>query len=179
MDDLRAIQKMAIENHLSMLAAHENVGRSFAAFLLEHGRYYTPAPLPAGMRRGVVKQCYANSQKAVVRAVSAGRKPLTYVEGFACSGGLSVALPMQHGWLADEDGNVVDPTWELPAQSAYFGVAFETDYVMSRSALYRNYDSLLDDRRDGWSLLNDPVVTRSAIVGADVCEVVSPSRPHL
>lgn len=164
--DVFAVQKMAIDSFVSMLAAKENAGRAFGAFLMAHGRYFLSAPLPSRMRRGTVKQCYANAQKSVVQAVRRGRPPLTYVEGFACSGGLSVAIPMQHAWLVDGEGRVVDPTWEFPERSCYFGVPFAADYVVSRKDRFGGYDSLLDDRRDAWALLNDPDVAGAAVLGA-------------
>ena len=161
--DLQGHQRAAIDNHLSMLSAVENPGRGFAAFMLAHGRYYTPCELPARMKRGTVKRCFANAQGAVVRAIRAGREPLTYVEGYACSGGLSIALPIHHGWLADANGNVVDPTWEFPARSSYFGVAFSSAYVLGKAERHRSFDSLLDDRRDLWALLNDPAILSEAV----------------
>jgi hypothetical protein len=102
---------------------------------------------------------------------------LTYVEGFACSGGLSVNLPLLHGWLSDGEGNVVDLTWEFPEDSAYFGVAFTADYVEECSGR-RPIDSLLDARSDGWRLLRDPELA-AGVIRKSSDETLSPSIGRL
>nr|WP_250807155.1 hypothetical protein [Neorhizobium tomejilense] len=178
MEDRQRAQRDAIDNHLRMLAGIENQDRSCAAFLLEHGRYFHPSRRPRIMQRGMVKQCFANSQKAAVTAARGDGKPLYYVEGFACSGGLSVNLPMLHGWLSDSDGNVIDLTWEFPEHSAYFGVAFNSEYVKSKVSR-RSIDSLLDDRRDDWRLLWDRSIAEAAVYRfeAEAAPVALPFNP--
>lgn len=42
---------------------------------------------------------------------------------------------------------------------------FTTEYVMAKAEEHRrSYNSLLDDRRDRWKLLNDPTVASGAII---------------
>jgi len=155
-----------ILDFLGMLAGLEPRDRGMAGFVLRHGSFHVPAPLTARLPRLVPKACFANSQKTVARAVAAGKEPLTYCEGFACSGSLSVMYPIHHAWLIDGEGRVVDRTWEFPEASVYFGVAFSTDYVMSRSGARIGFDSLLDDRRDDWALLRDADIASGAVVSA-------------
>lgn len=162
--ELAELQKMAIENYISLLAGMD-AQAPFGQFMLDYGSYHVAAPLPARMKSLMPTRCYSNAQRAVVSAVSAGRKPLTYAEGYACSGGLAVSVPMQHAWLIDDEGRVVDQTWRSPETSTYFGVTFTTEYVMAKAEEHgRVYDSLLDDRRDRWRLLNDPSVAAAAII---------------
>jgi hypothetical protein len=60
----------------------------------------------------------------------ASRGKLVYVEGFACG-----VIPVPHAWCADQNGNVVDPTWcgagSLYAKlgTEYHGVAFDIEFV--------------------------------------------------
>lgn len=159
-----AAQRMAIEQYLSMLAGMD-AQAPFGEFMLEHGSYHEAAPRPARFKALMPTRCFSNAQRAVVAAVSAGRRPLTYAEGYACSSALAVPVPMQHAWLVDDEGRVVDQTWSFPETSTYFGVMFTTEYVMAKAEEHRrSYNSLLDDRRDRWKLLNDPTVASGAII---------------
>ncbi|MDW9481175.1 hypothetical protein GOB57_21245 [Sinorhizobium meliloti] len=159
-----ALQKMAIEQFLEMLAGLD-AQAPFGRFMLDHGSYHVAAPKPPRYKAMMPTRCFSNAQRSVVAAVSAGRKPLTYAEGYACSGALAVCAPMLHAWLVDDEGRVVDQTWSSPETSAYFGVKFRPEYVMEKAQKHgRTYNSLLDDRRDRWRLLNDPAVAEQAII---------------
>lgn len=76
-------------------------------------------PLPEGMTRGPMKNCYQNSQQRITG-------DLFYCEGYACSRALGI--PVEHAWLLDLNGNVIDPTWE--GGDFYFGVPFDMHFVM-------------------------------------------------
>ncbi len=148
------VGRIAIRTFLEMMASLENVDRGHARLLLARGRHFIPMGLPSNYRRGIAKQCFANSQRIVMRSFAkTGMGGIRYAEGYACSGKLSVSLPIHHAWIVDENGQVIDPTWECPETSVYFGVTFETGFLRERLATFESYDSLLDDRRDGWSLL--------------------------
>jgi hypothetical protein len=170
-----AAQKMAIEHYLSLLAGIDGQA-PFGQFMFDHGSYHDAAPKPARFKSLMLKRCFSNAQKAVVTAVSAGRCPLTYAEGYACSGGLAPNIPMHHAWLVDDDGMVVDQTWTSPETSTYFGVKFTAEYVMEKAKEHRrSYNSLLDDRRDEWRLLNDPSVAARAIIAPSTGILTKPS----
>jgi len=95
-----------------------------AEFLLEHGRFYTPRPLPKGLKAGRQRGCYLVSQ------LHAGNTAdLTYVEGYGqCSG-----FCHPHAWCVDAEGEVIDRTWTgrtgRPVGQAYFGVPLDRAYV--------------------------------------------------
>jgi hypothetical protein len=74
-------------------------------FVLEYGRDYTPAVLPAGLELGKKMCCFANAFKL---ASATGR--LTYVEGYGTLVGSDTWL-YRHAWCADSSGAVFDPTW--------------------------------------------------------------------
>ncbi|MCS4088955.1 hypothetical protein [Rhizobium sp. BK176] len=170
-----AANRMAIDHYIGLLAGM-NVQAPFGQFMIDHGSYHEAAPLPARLKSLMPTRCYSNAQSAVVRAVSAGRKPLTYAEGYACSGKL--AYPIQHAWLVDDEGRVVDQTWSNPEEATYFGVLFTTEYVLETAEKYRRrYNSLLDDRRDYWALLKDPAIAERAVIPPG--NLVTEGRPAL
>jgi hypothetical protein len=90
-----------------------------ADLLLQHGKWYEPAPLPQGIRRGQMKQCFYN---AAMAAIDHG---LRYVEGYALS-----IIPVHHAWCVDDAGKVVEVTWKNVGL-AYFGVEFPWKRVIN------------------------------------------------
>jgi hypothetical protein len=173
--DRESAHRVAIEHFISLLAGM-NAQAPFGQFMLDHGSYHEAAPKPPKLKSLMPTRCYSNAQSAVVRAVSAGRKPLTYAEGYACPGTLS--YPIQHAWLVDDEGRVVDQTWSNPEESTYFGVLFTTEYIMETAVKYRHrYNSLLDDRRDYWALLNNPAIAERAIISPG--GLLAEDRPSL
>lgn len=97
-------------------------------FFMKHGKQYTPALLPADIKRGAVGTCFDTS------AVNALDRKYRYVEGIAMS-------PRSydwilHAWLTDGE-RAYDPTWralnaqgeEVPVPSAYVGVELEIEAV--------------------------------------------------
>jgi len=66
----------------------------------------------------VPKMCWWNSQRALLGHEEADG--LYYVEGFLVQ--VDLPLPMEHGWLEEADGTVVDPT--LPECDGSYFVAF-------------------------------------------------------
>ncbi len=85
------------------------------ALVKEYGKVYTPPESivsnellmkERGVDPGDLKDCFMNAARAVVMDFV----DLTYVEGFAISGG-SLRLPVHHAWLVTDDGQVIDPTW--------------------------------------------------------------------
>lgn len=109
-------------------------------YLLQHGIWYTPKPLPDRIKRGVPRYCFGNSVKR------AGKHRLAYVEGIANS-----IIPIHHAWNADKDGNVIDSTWGILG-SAYIGVPFETQEV---NRLLNKGMTPLDNWEDGHPLFRE------------------------
>lgn len=112
-------------------------------FVLKHGRSWTAAQRPKGWRRKEMKQCFANSQRTLIERWWAGDESLTYVEGFAYHGKLGTTFKVHHGWLVDEEGRVIDLTWECPESSIYFGVPFQTEYVKQQASTSGMWATLL------------------------------------
>jgi len=93
---------------------------SFYDYILQHGQFWTPQPLPAGIRKGQPKSCYQNAQRLAAR-----HSDYRYVEGVAYG---ACVIPVDHAWCVDMEGNVVDNTPIWAAQNgegvAYFGAPF-------------------------------------------------------
>lgn len=77
------------------------------------------------------KECFRNAF-----IVSQEHKGMTYCEGIACSPRLGI--PIDHAWVVDESGSVIDPTWKH-ADASYYGfymVQDDTDHCMLESGVY-------------------------------------------
>lgn len=116
----------------------------FSNFVLEHGRSYTAARLPKGLRRGKPGSCYENCAKFVTDPHNR-TSGFRYAEGVALrpSSGLLVA----HAWLV-HDGEAFDPTWKDLSgghnlDCLYFGVEFPTS-VVGKILSARGYYGMLD-----------------------------------
>lgn len=159
---LQQHHQVAIDHHIDQLAAIENARNPYGKFLREHGHYWRAARRPTFIKQGPPKSCFATCQKLAMSR-SAGKYGLAYVEGFAVSAKLAITLPIHHAWLIDKNGVVTDPVWDDCEQSTYFGVAFTTDYVRATVRRTQAHDSLIDNYKDRWSLL-DPALNLDDIL---------------
>ena len=82
---------------------------------------------------GTPQQCDANAY-ALAQPETAYR----YCEGQATTSNLD--FPLDHAWVIDRDGKVIDPTWADGAQ--YFGVAFSPLFVIKVLAKTKHYGIL-------------------------------------
>lgn len=112
------------EELMRMSKAFEALGQgpSLYRIVLEHGRSYKAQPLPEGIERAKPRECFAN---ALSLALGTG---WDYVEGYGMRP--SIGWPIHHAWCADEDGRVIDPTWDNPEEASYYGIAFDVDHVI-------------------------------------------------
>jgi len=109
-------------------------------FVLKHGREYEISPLIFPRNRGKKKECFKNA------TLLSFKRGWTYVEGYA----FGIAMPMLHGWCVNEDGIVVDPTWDNGKM--YFGVEFSMSYVEAVILQKKTY-GVLDNWEMGFPLL--------------------------
>lgn len=124
---------------------------SIEALVLEHGRWFTPAPLPPGRPLGVPQRCYGN---ATVHSETYG---LVYVEGFAIH---TSGFPAAHAWCARPDSTVEDPTWDTDGH-AYLGLPFTADYLRDHETRFGTHTVLFDQHRTGWDLLTRDLPTNA------------------
>lgn len=115
--------------------------RCMEEFVLRNGRQMDPSPLPSGIKRGPMKQCYQNAGR-----IALSRLEFTYVEGYAIS-----IIPVLHGWLIDSEGRVVDPTWKDGLE--YFGVPISTRYLR-RHVLEHGVWGVIDGWDRNWPILH-------------------------
>lgn len=119
-------------------------------FVLRHGEVWTPQELPRRFAPRQPKACFFNAATIVRQARRSGRRPLRYVEGFATTAGLGLAV--HHAWAVDEEGLVIDPTWTTAGPGiAYLGIVFDLDQLPRGAG-----SSVLDNWHDGWPLLQEP-----------------------
>lgn len=116
-----------------------------AEWLLAHGRDFLVGPRTFAGRRMKMKECFRNAAQRALRDPG-----LAYAEGY-----VHAVIPIEHAWLVDKDGCVVDPTLRNGDGRVqnYFGVAIRTSYLMktlSRNKCYGvlgywNWEHVLKD----------------------------------
>src|SRR5262249_25138770 len=79
-------------------------------FLLTHGRYWIPQPLPSDFRLGRLHYCGKNACRLALR-----HPELTLVEGYAVLA-RRMLYPFRHSWVVDVEGRVIDNTWREPGE---------------------------------------------------------------
>lgn len=96
------------------------------AYVEAHGRPYTPAPRPKGVRKRADKACFLNALNYVCQYP--GHR---YVEGVADLVVGDREVPMHHAWVVrDGSTDVIDVTWPEPG-ARYVGVEFTPKKVAS------------------------------------------------
>lgn len=144
--------KQHMVSRRKLMMANNNTKLKFSCmedFVLSYGRLFPDyLPKPKWVRKGVIKQCFSNCAKAVIR----NHDKLIYCEGLA-----SGIIPVNHAWCLTTDGKVIDPTWDGREDikregTEYFGVMFKFDYVL-RIMRETGYFGVLDNWKNGFPLL--------------------------
>lgn len=99
--------------------------------VLKHGIERRGSPLPPGIRKMRVKECFKNAFE-----ISLDHN-LTYCEGLAVRTGLDI--PIHHAWCVDDDKRVIDPTWRDAEECSYLGVEIEPFALLKVVARKRVY----------------------------------------
>jgi hypothetical protein len=114
-----------------------------ASALLRYAKTFEPADTnPAWFTRGPAKQCFDNATQVLISRLAAGDNSVRYAEGYAMDAEL--AIPMQHAWLVDADNKVIDPTWRDVDDNLYFGIVFETSFVLDLLRIKQSAGILVD-----------------------------------
>lgn len=100
------------------------VYRGISDFLIQHGRFWTPAPRPAGFARLTPARCFDNAFQTALASEGA----LRYVEGYATG-----MIAVHHAWVVWANGEVIEQTFAEPGAS-YCGVVFPLREVLRARA---------------------------------------------
>ncbi len=147
-----------LERLLAILKAEANVVESInkgmpfrykskQRLILDRGKPFLTKVEPHSLR-GELKQCFQNCFEALLIYPD-----LSYCEGFANDDNTLIAV--SHAWLVNETGEVIDPTWKSKRfiNCTYFGVVFNTDFVMEMAEKTLHYGILDTDYLNGHQLL--------------------------
>lgn len=110
------------------MATRSNCDHPWLRILCEHGRAMTPKIVNDLSGTREMGQCYRNSALLMMN------DEFTYCEGYALKPGL---IPLEHAWLLDRDGLVIDPTW--PEECEYFGVPMKDEFVLEMATSIQHY----------------------------------------
>ncbi|MBE9040702.1 hypothetical protein IQ235_07905 [Oscillatoriales cyanobacterium LEGE 11467] len=159
-DSLTQIQSY-LQQRVEQMRKYGRPDRKYCCFeelILDRGVAMTAASKPPKLKRGLPKSCYYNCQQ-----VAFGRKTLTYVEGYAISADIPMAIA--HGWLANDKGEAIELTWEEPG-IAYLGIPFSTKWVKAFLKQRNRPDSLSifeGNYLEEFSLLKDGIPTEAIV----------------
>ena len=122
------------ENHpvLTLLRFAASAGSRLDAFLLDSGLLWDDTAEPDASARGPLGECYQNAWHL------AEERGWEYVEGYATT--TELGIPLMHAWCINEDGDVVDPTWDDGEN--YFGVVIPVNIARSVMAETEHYGVL-------------------------------------
>jgi hypothetical protein len=137
----------------SMLDGYAYAG--IGDFLLQHGVWYKPRPLPKRIRRGMPRACFGNA------LMLAARHEYKFVEGYAVPALETVLIPVHHAWVIDSEGNVIDNTWSKTGL-AYFGVEFPQ--AMAMEAIAGDGHTVLDNLEKRHEIYRKPYVAPRCLV---------------
>jgi hypothetical protein len=157
-----------LRGYLAELASDE---RQFGAAtaLLEYGRQFEPTNIkPRWLVMGEAKRCYQNAAAYV-----AVRDDVFYAEGYALN--LEFPVPLEHAWLVDRDGKVIDPTWAEASHNVYVGIAFKPDFVNDVLAMRGAGEGVLQRLHILRKRYRDPQVLEDVLLGGMVPEMMSPA----
>lgn len=106
--------------------------------LAKHGKDMPVSKAPP-IKKGPLGLCYQNAFEFVQKNSYRGKEQFLYCEGWACS--LAMGVPLEHAWVIDHKGEVIDPTWKA-VDCEYFGVAFDWDRLLALMSKTEHYGIL-------------------------------------
>lgn len=122
--------------HVEILRSMESAF-GHATALSKYGQMFLPRPArPKWLLLGPKRACFSNSISYAVT-----REDVFYAEGYAMEP--EIPVPIQHAWLVDRAGAVIDTTWDNTKEHVYFGIAFTQSFVSTVLAISGNVPGIL------------------------------------
>lgn len=123
---------------------------SYEELVLARGQLFPWRPRPTHIPKLPARGCYRNASQI------AGRHRLTYVEGYAMA-----MIPVAHAWVVDDDGFVIDATWDDDTPTGfYLGIALDRDKVADFTSRTGYHGVLCNDWQQGNGLLRPGGIDR-------------------
>ena len=122
-------------------------------WLLANGEQQGPALKVKAADIGTQHQCYMNAYQAATSGKFGDE--WAYTEGVVTL--KDIPLTIDHAWLSNEAGQVMDVTIKDAAGQSYFGVPFKTDYVMERAGKTGYYGIISSDVGANREIVDNPV----------------------
>lgn len=108
-----------------------------ATALSKYGQTFLARPTrPDWLLPGPKRACFSNSISYAIT-----REDVFYAEGYAIDP--EIPIPIQHAWLVDREGAVIDTTWDNAREHIYFGIAFTRSFVSKVLANSGNVPGIL------------------------------------
>jgi len=159
--DTKAIE--TFENYLRTV--YQN-GNKVIKTLIKHGKIRDAQSLPDGYTRGTVKECYANSQRAILYD---GK--VWYTEGLVLTP--VVPFPIEHAWLTNENDEIVDLTLKQQEDCYYLGIRFERRLVTALMERRERFFPILWHPDTALALIEEKY---SIVGGSDHQEIITMSQ---
>jgi hypothetical protein len=123
-----------IKQRLEVAKQHKFTPSPVHVFLDQHGVEFNTIAATRGHKRRA-SECYANSANLMLT-----RSDLRYVEGIAIG---KDGFGIEHAWVIDAAGEVIDVTLDEPANYSYFGVAMDSTFVSKWLVRSGDFGSIL------------------------------------
>lgn len=100
-------------------------------------RTWINQPRAKGVRQMKERFCYYNAARLALR-----RNDWTYVEGTATHASFGY-MAIEHAWIVDATGRVIDPTWKYDPARLYVGVPFLESWLWRAGNVNRGWTATL------------------------------------
>jgi hypothetical protein len=128
-------------------------GQTFDQWLLDNGEVCGPAR--SAEKLGTPKQCYENSFNAVQFFSDCDLTEWFYTEGVVLRDNMPLAI--NHAWLTNRQGEVIDVTLRDADQCTYFGIPFDPDYLLEATEQHGYYGLFSDGAMYNRDIVFKPV----------------------
>lgn len=117
---------------------------NFERWLLEEGEEQDKLVTPAKDLMGPKKMCYMNAYRAILHG-KVDSDEWFYTEGVVALEGLPITI--EHAWLSNRDGEVMDVTIRDNEGASYYGVPFKFEAVTAQTVENKHYGLFSDGIR--------------------------------